>query len=362
MFYAMGKSDASNTKNVEENFNISISGAVNSQFVNFIKQEENIKLNESENLEEDVKEGKLLLALEVPDNIDDLIKEEKQAGVNIIYDNSSQQSMMAQGIIEKYIQSYSNQVVSERLKERNIDTTILTPVKIDYKTTSKEEEGFAKILISMILPLLLVMYSVMGPMGSAVDLGAGEKERGTLEPLLTTQAGRMSLLWGKFGAISVIGLLTTLASLLGLVISFNMNSNSMGGMELKASSMLGLSAGAIAVIFIMVVLLNLIFGSIELAVSIYARSFKEAQTYLSPLIVVAIMPMYLTYMLDARNINTFYFHIPVANVMCIMKEILAGVFNTGHILITFAWVIVYIVAAISFARYMFSREEVIFRT
>ncbi|MPN59278.1 hypothetical protein SDC9_206999 [bioreactor metagenome] len=112
----------------------------------------------------------------------------------------------------------------------------------------------------------------------------------------------------------------------------------------------------------MIILLNMTFGALELSISIYARSFKEAQTYLAPLNIIALVPVYTTYMLDARNIDTFYFHIPVANTVCLMKEFLAGVFNTSHILITFGWVLVYIMAAIFFARYMFSKEEVIFRT
>ena len=69
------------------------------------------------------------------------------------------------------------------------------------------------------LPLLLIIYSIAGPMGAAVDLGAGEKERGTLEPLLTTQAGRLSLLWGKFFAITVMGHISTISSLIGLYIA-----------------------------------------------------------------------------------------------------------------------------------------------
>lgn len=362
MFFAIGKAASSNTKSVEENFHISIKGGENSQFVNFIKQEPKIKLKESENLEEDVKDGKLLLALEVPNNIDSLIKDEKQAGVNIIYDNTSQQSMMAQSIIENYIQDYSKQVVAVRLQERNMNTEILTPVKIDYRTTSKEEEGLGKMMLSMMLPLFLVIYSITGPMGAAIDLGAGEKERGTLEPLLTTQVGRMSLLWGKFGAISIVGLLSTLSSLIGIGMAFYQSGKSAMDISISANSLLSMGISGIALIFIMVILLNLVFGSLELAISIYARSFKEAQTYLTPLNIVAIIPIYATYMLDARNIDTYYFHIPIANVVCVMKEILAGVFNTGHILITFAWIMIYIIAAILFARYMFSREDVIFRT
>ncbi|QGU94347.1 ABC transporter permease subunit [Clostridium bovifaecis] len=362
IFFAIGKAESSNEKSIEENFRISIKGGEGSQFLNFIKQDNKIKILDSSNLEEDVKDGKLLLALEVPEDVDELIKNEKQAAINIIYDNSSQQSIMAQEMIENYIEGYSKQIVATRLEKRGMDSSLLTPIKIDYRTTSKEDEGFGKMILSMLVPMLLVLYSVTGPMGPAVDLGAGEKERGTLEPLLTTQAGRMSLLWGKFGAIAVIGFLTTLASIAGIVIVLYKGGAYTGGMNVKADSLLSMGLKGIVLIFFMVILLNLVFASLELSISIYARSFKEAQTYLAPLNIIALVPVYTTYMLDARNIDTYYFHIPISNAVCLIKEFLAGVLNTNHILITFGWIIVYIAAAILFARYMFSKEEVIFRT
>src|SRR3712207_8932641 len=88
-----------------------------------------------------------------------------------------------------------------------------------------------KFMLSMMLPMMLIIFAASGPIAAATDLGAGEKERGTLEPLLTTQASRMSLLWGKFLAITVMGILTTLAFLGGLIISMKMSPNMFAGMK-----------------------------------------------------------------------------------------------------------------------------------
>lgn len=360
MFYAMGKTGSDNAKKVENNFKVAIKGGEHTQFRRVIENYPKVQITPSSNIEEDVKSGNILIGLEIPDNVDTLLEEEKGTSVKIIFDNTSQQSSMAQGMIEKTIEDYNKQVVSHRLQKRNIDISILNPVSVEYQTSTTDKDSMGKIMLSMLLPLFLVIYSITGPMGAAVDLGAGEKERGTLEPLLTTQAGRMSLLWGKFFAIAVVGLMTTGASMLGLLISLTKFGESLGT-EGGAIS-LNLGASTFALVFLMIILLNMTFGALELSISIYARSFKEAQTYLAPLNIIALVPVYTTYMLDARNIDTFYFHIPVANTVCLMKEFLAGVFNTSHILMTFGWVLVYIMAAIFFARYMFSKEEVIFRT
>ena len=106
----------------------------------------------------------------------------------------------------------------------------------------------------------------------------------------------------------------------------------------------------------------MIFGALQLAISIYARSFKEAQTYTTPLTILAIIPTFLMYMVDIKNIDMIYFHIPIANVMAILKEVTLGVINIQHIMIVFGWSIVYIAISIFVTRHMFNKENVIFRT
>ncbi|WDC85510.1 hypothetical protein PL321_09685 [Caloramator sp. mosi_1] len=125
---------------------------------------------------------------------------------------------------------------------------------------------------------------------------------------------------------------------------------------------MNISIGSLVLIGITAVILNMIFAALELAVSIYARSFKEAQTYLSPVTIIGMIVAYGTYMMDVKNVSTVMFNIPLANISLIIKEFIIGIYNPLHITITFAWALIYIVASIMFARYMFSREEVIFRT
>lgn len=357
IFGVMGKSMNDSDKKVEENLKVSIvDKGRDSKLAQFLKTQKNVKLIESENVEEDIKSGKILAAVFIPENFEENISKEAAANIKLTYDNSSQQSQIAMNTVNSLIEAYSKTIVAERLSKRDINVDILNPVKVDFVTTEKEDEGMGKFMLSLLLPLMLVIYTVTGPMGAAVDLGAGEKERGTLEPLLTTQAGRMSLLWGKFFAITTIGLLTTVASLGGLFISMKQKNGFFGGMSG------GIETGAILLIGIVTLLLTMVFGALELSISIYARSFKEAQTYISPLTIASIIPTYATYMLDAKNIETFYFHIPLANAVCLLKEFVAGIYNYTHIGITFAWIVVYILASVLFARYMFSREEVVFRT
>lgn len=357
LFGVMGKSVNDSSKKVEENLKVSVVDKdKNSNLGQFLKAQKTIKIIESKNVEEDIKAGKILAAIEIPENFEENMSNEATANIKLIYDNSSQQSEIAMRAVNSLIEVYSKSIVAERLSKRNINVDILSPVNVELTTTENEDEGMGKFMLSLLLPLMLVIYTVTGPMGAAVDLGAGEKERGTLEPLLTTQAGRMSLLWGKFLAITTMGLLSTVASLGGLFISMKQKDGFFGGISG------GIDAGALLLIGAVTLLLTMVFGALELSISIYARSFKEAQTYISPLMIVSFIPTYATYMLDAKNIETFYFHIPLANAVCLLKELVAGIYNYTHMGITFAWIVVYILASVLFSRYMFSREEVIFRT
>lgn len=357
LFTVLGMSMDKTAKQVEENLTVAIvDNSGSSTLAQFLQAQDAIKITQSANVDEDIKSGKVLVALEIPKDFDAGIEQEKPVSLVIIYDNSSQSSQIAIETVNNLIDVYTKSVIANRLAARDLSAELLTPVIIKTKTTEKEEDGFGKFMLSLLLPLMLVVYSIAGPMGAAVDLGAGEKERGTLEPLLTTQAGRLSLLWGKFSAITVMGLLSTVASLVGLYISMQQE----GGLFQGSTGSLGLTT--ILLIGLVILLLTMVFGALELAISIYARSFKEAQTYISPLMMISFIPTYATYMLDAKNIETFYFHIPLANISCLLKEFIAGIYNYTHIGITFAWIVLYIIGSLLFARYMFSKEEVIFRT
>lgn len=353
----MGKSMENSTKKVTENLKIAVVDKGTSALTSLLKQQKNITIIDSNDIKKDVQDGKIYLGLEIPEEFDENIKTEKQCDIKITYDDASQNSDMAMNMIKSMVDVYSKQIVKTRLGRRGIDEELLNPIVIKEDIVAKEKTNLGKVMLSMMLPLFLVMYSVTSPTAAATDLGAGEKERGTLEPLLTTKAGRMSLLFGKFFAITVMGLIGTVSSIVGLLISFKTSPGLFGG-----DVSMVFPAKALLFIGLFTILTTMIFGALELAISIYARSFKEAQTYLSPLTIVGIAAAFATYVMDAKNISIIYFNIPIVNISAILKEIINGIYSPLHMTVTFVWTLVYITGSILFARYMFSKEEVIFRT
>jgi sodium transport system permease protein len=354
--FVIGKATNDNQKNVQNNLKIAIVDKGKSNFERFLKSQKSIKIIESNNIKQDVKDGKILAAVMIPENFDININKDRNENVTLTYDNSSSDGTQAAEILNSYIEKYSKDIVTKRLDKRNIDSKILNPINIVQDTVEKKESGIGRLMLNIMVPLLLIVGSVGNTVAPALDLGVGEKERGTLEPLLTTKASRMSLLSGKFLAITTMGMIVSFANLAGLFIAMNQTN----GIFQNAKDV-NIGLGTIVLIMILPIMLTMVFGALGLSISIYAKSSKEAQTYLSPITIVSMILVYATMMKDGKNIETYFFSIPIANASCLTKEFLMGIHNYTHIAITFAWMAIYIIAAISFARYMFSKESVIFR-
>lgn len=360
MFYFMGNGIAKIME--QETINIVIKDDGNTSLGKYLKEKEDFTVKDMDikKAEEKVKDGELDLAVVIPNEFEENIKKGTPSEVTIIYDNSGQTSSMSYSKVNEYIGEYSQGVVTKTLTDKGVDPTVLAPVVVKEKTVVDEESGQGMMMMSMMIPFFIVLYCVTGPMPAATDLGAGEKERGTLEPLLTTKASRVCILYGKLFAITVVGILTSVAAIGGMIISLKISPEMFGGGADGVS--MSISIGAIGIIFLFTVLTAMVFGALELAISIYARSFKEAQTYSTPLMLLAFVPTFLMYTVDGKNIDSVYFNIPIANVMAVLKEITLGIVDINHILIVLGWSIVYVAVSVGIAAYMFKKENVIFRT
>ena len=204
----------------------------------------------------------------------------------------------------------------------------------------------------MLLPMMIIFYCCIGSASTASDLSAGEKERGSLEALLSTGTSRTSIILGKLFATTIMGLISGLCTVLGLSAYLVISSG---------SQMALISFSGVLALLAVTLFTSMFFASLNLAIGIYSKSSKEAQTYLMPVSILSLIPTYFTYSMDLNSINMQYLCIPIVNVVCIIKEILAGVMNIAHLGIVALWLFVYTLIAFSFANYMFKKESVIFR-
>lgn len=351
--FAIGLGSSDIEKENKEPVKISVISEGNNTFFDFLKSREDVNIIEKVDPEKALEKLDIRAIVKIKEDFDKKIENGENPEIEIIYDESSQKSDMARSRMMEIISIYSQGIVAKRLNDAGIDLRILEPV--DIKTVSVVKEGgMGVMMMSMLLPLMLVLWSAVGGIAAATDLGAGEKERQTLEPLLTTKASRTSILMGKYFAVVVAGVIGTLASLIGFLIASRINPDFVG----EGASISGVGIGIISLVCL---LLAFAFASIELTISFYARNFKEAQTYLSPITIVLMVPVYLTMFVDGKAVPEYYFHIPILNTIGVIKEVIVSVYNYKHILITVGWSIIYIIVFLLLTVKMFEKEQVIFR-
>lgn len=319
----------------------------------YLKETGQINIMNTDDPDKALEELDIKAIVEIEKGFDERIESGTMGNIKIKYDQSSSKSDMATSRLVRLIESYSESITNERLKAIGVDLESLKAIAIESTSVSKDG-GIGLMIFSMIFPMLITIYSAISGIAAATDLGAGEKERQTLEPLLTTKASRLSILGGKYLAVFIAGVIGTVASLIGFFIASVMNPDFLGtGIALPLSSILTIGLFCVG--------LNLVFSGIELTISFYARNFKEAQTYLAPLSIILLIPAYATMYMDGKAVPEVYFHIPIINTIAIIKEAIVLIVNPIHILIVLAWTVVYIVASLFLTVNMFKKESVIFR-
>jgi sodium transport system permease protein len=218
------------------------------------------------------------------------------------------------------------------------------------------------------IPYLFLLLSFTGAMYPAMDLTAGEKERGTMETILCSPVSRLDLVLGKFFMVLTASLGTVFCSLVSMMVTLTIGSKvvanlAAAGANRAAGAGIALPSidpvGLIAVIA-MVLPMAVFFAAILLTISLFAKSFKEAQSYVSPLIVVIILPAVIG-MLPGVELNARLALVPILNVSLVSKELVSGVWHWQYLALIFGSTCIYAGIALMLAVKMFNREDVIFR-
>ena len=224
-------------------------------------------------------------------------------------------------------------------------------------------------IIGGFIPYIIIILCFTGAMYPAIDLTAGEKERGTMETLLCSPVHRVNIALGKFLMVVTGSLATILLSLtsMGLTVM-------VGGSKGMAAAGAAGAAGAKAAptfiplidpvgvlgVFAMIAPVAVLFAAVLLAISLFAKSYKEAQSYVGPLIIVVIMPAVIG-MLPGIELSAKTALVPILNLSLVCKEMLSGVWNWHYIAIIFGSTCVYAGASLAVTVRLFNREDVIFR-
>jgi len=208
--------------------------------------------------------------------------------------------------------------------------------------------------LTTLIPLILILMTITGAVYPAIDLTAGERERGTLETLMAAPVPRLGLLGGKYVAVLTVALLTAGANLVAMTITLAST-----GLGAKLFGPAGLSPVVLLQVFALLVLFAAFFSAILLAVTSFARSFKEAQAYLIPLMLLSLAPGMMTLM-PGLELNRTLAVTPLVNIVLLARDLLQGMVNPLLALIAVVSTVVYAVAAIGLAARVFGTDALLY--
>jgi ABC-type Na+ efflux pump permease subunit/membrane protease YdiL (CAAX protease family) len=340
--------------------------------------------------------------------------------VQLLYCDTDPRSEFVYNQLSRILGNEAERIVRSRLAHIPQGEQMLTPLMSSSISTAGPDQQFAKIL-AMVIPFLLVTMTVTGAMYPAIDLTAGERERGTLETLAASPVPVGQIVAGKFGVIVTIAMISTmlnLGSMTAMVHFSRMDelvawpaqasrkaeaavvdsliekaattqeaqraaaSQATGAttmaaatrpsysqrdylerrrrLEQEAKERIGFLKTAAPVALLAMIPFAVLFSGVMLAVCSFARSFKEAQNYMMPVMVVAIIPAMIVSYMPTINLQGLMLVAPVANVVILMRELFLGRYDLAAMSVVLLSTCLYAGAAVAVAAKIYGHEAVLF--
>lgn len=275
----------------------------------------------------------------------------KRAALLHIYYDATEMGLQERA--ESYINVIQEKSKSIRYAELGIDRAKIEPINVNYRNVASGKEMIGKLAGGM-LPYIFIAFGFIGCMYPAIDLFTGEKERGTIETLLTTPVARWQILFGKMGVVVLSGLTAATCALLGLFFSIE-TMNVIENEEILNIVHSILSPGFIVMLYALLIPLTVFFAGVMIPIAVYAKTFKEAQSIITPLNIVMVLPAMVGFF-PGIELNAITACIPVVNIVLSTKELIAGTLDLSLLALSFAVMFGLAVLAVFISYKRFDKE------
>jgi sodium transport system permease protein len=275
----------------------------------------------------------------------------------VVFDAANDQSRIADGRLERVLNSWRGAIVRQYLADRHLPLDTTDPFQIVSVDVSQELSRRAAFW-SKLLPFVLFVWALTGAFYPAVDLCAGEKERGTLETLLSSPAERSEIVMGKLLTIMGFSAATSLLNLLSMAIT----GTAVIKLQPAAFPMGVPPVSSFGWLLLALVPVSALFSALALAIAAFARSTKEGQYYLMPLLLIT-LPLMILSLLPAVSLNLGTSLVPITGMMMLLRSVVEGqyaeaaLFAPPVLLVTGGCCLL----AIRWAVGQFNNEAVLFR-
>lgn len=282
----------------------------------------------------------------------------------VYYVSSITNSSYAAGIVRDVVDELSREESKEKIQAAGLDAdVIMNPVVCESEDLASSEQSAGSIL-GMILPFLLVLSLLMGTMYPAIDVTAGEKERGTLETLLTLPVSNREIIFSKFFTVAIIGIISALLNIVSIAFMGTYMIRLMGdAMESMGISFAGIDIGKFipAIIFTVLAILafSLFISAVTMCITSLAKSYKEANNYITPLMLVVMLTGYIGFIPNIELTHTMAL-VPVANICLMIKNLLLFKVEYNLVAVVLVSNVLYAIVAVLILSRIYDSENVLF--
>lgn len=278
---------------------------------------------------------------------------------DVYYLSTVTNSSYAANLVTDYFKEFRETLTEEKIREAGLDVhAILEPVIWEKKDIASSEQSLGSIMGS-VLPFMLIISLMMGTMYPAIDTTAGERERGTLETILTLPVTNRQLIISKFLTVAAIGIASALLNIV-----------SMGGIAFYMYQIMDLQTDAasfeisrflpaILVCMLAVFAFSLFVSAVTMCVTSFAKSYKEANNYITPLMLVIMFTGYIGFIPNVELTQTMSM-VPVANICLLIRNMLAFKIDYGAIAVVLFSNVAYAVLAVLFLSRIYDSETILF--
>lgn len=277
------------------------------------------------------------------------------AQIQLMADQSKDLLKFRSRQINKVLQGVNQNLLKARIDDAGLNPEFAKPLAISQIDLASDEKQAGKALASF-LPMIILLFIFVGCIYIAIDITAGEKERKTLQTIFTAPIKVSEIIAGKFAAVFMVGIVSAFMNILSLMVAMMIQVKFMGGEV--GSFALSIDPIGWFWLCLIVFLITVFLAALTLAVVLLANSYKEAQSYVSPLMMMIIIPAVMSQM-PGMELNSSTALIPMLNISLAIGAILKGGFSTTLVATVAGMALLYAVVALFFASQTFSNENVV---
>ena len=312
----------------------------------------NMDVNDApSDVEGSVRRGDVAVVLEIPEEFGSAIRDGQPAPLTIHVNDGSKHSAKESRKVQTLINAYAQTINALRMQHRGIDPSVFNSINVSLNDVSSN--GFRGQLLASILPFLLIVAMVMGGFYLAIDTTAGERERQSLEPLLSLPMPRYKLVLGKYLAVLVFVGISSILTATSLFLVFRLLSPEAAG------GILSFDAHTIFKAWLLASPLILFISAVLMTVAASTRSTKEAQTYLGLLMVFPMAPFFILQFVNLKSVSLTMALPMLSQYQLLERVVLKDSINPGHILLSVAGTLIATLLLYLAAVKLYSREKVI---